>query len=161
MAKLRDRITWRGVLLVGAVFVLALGLLQFVPYRWDNPPVQAEPPWDSPRTRELAVAACFNCHSNESDPYWFENIAPMSWLITSHIDDARAELNFSECVPDDSGKDEGKDAAEEVREESMPPSDYTMFGLLHPEAQLSDAEREELARGLEVTLLDTDCEGEG
>jgi hypothetical protein len=106
------------------------------------------------------VAACFNCHSNESDPYWFENIAPVSWLITSDIDDARAELNFSECRADDSGKDEGEDAAEEVRDESMPPSSYTLFGLLHPEAQLSATEREQLARGLEATLANVECEGD-
>ena len=30
--------------------------------------------------------------------------------MTSHIEEGRAELNFSECRPDDSGKDEGKDA---------------------------------------------------
>ncbi len=157
----RDRITVRGVLITGAFLVLVIGLLQLVPYRWSNPSRRDEPPWDSARTRELAVAACFNCHSNESDPYWFERIAPVSWLITSHIDEGRAELNFSECEPHGGGGDnEADDAAEEVREESMPPSSYTMFGLLHPEAQLSAAEREELARGLEVTLRDVRCRGD-
>jgi Haem-binding domain len=155
--RLRDRITWRGVAMVGAVFVLALGLIQFVPYRYSNPPVVQEPPWDSPRTRELAVAACFDCHSNETDPYWFENIAPAVWLITSDVDAGRDKLNFSECTLDEGGGD-GDDAAEEVLEESMPPSQYTLFGLLHPEAQLNRAEREELARGLAATLANADCD---
>ena len=160
MAKrLRDRVTWRGVLITGAFLVLVLGILQLVPYRWSNPPVRQEPPWDSPRTRELAVAACFNCHSNESDPYWFENVAPVSWLITSDIEEGREELNLSECTPDE-GRDDGEDAAEEIREGSMPPSSYTALGLLHPEAQLSDAEREELARGLVVSLQNVRCDGE-
>ena len=52
------------------------GLIQLVPYRVDNPAVAQEPPWDSPRTRQLAVAACFDCHSNETDTYFWEDIAP-------------------------------------------------------------------------------------
>ena len=35
-----------------------------------------------------------------------------------------------------------------------------LFGLLHPEAQLSRAEREELARGLGATLENVECEGD-
>lgn len=155
--RLRDRITWRGVLLVVAAFVLALGLLQLVPYRYDNPPVRMEPPWDSPRTRQLAVDACFDCHSNETDPYWFENIAPAVWLITADVNAGRDELNFSECEPDP-GRDDGEDAAEAVLDGSMPPSTYTFLGILHPEAQLSDAERRELAQGLVASLADVRCD---
>ena len=85
---------WWLVALVGAVIVF-LGM-QLVPYRVDNPAVIAEPSWDSPRTRALAVAACFDCHSNESRPLWFESIAPVAWLVKRDVDGGREALNFSE-----------------------------------------------------------------
>ncbi len=48
-----------------AVFLL----LQVVPFGRmpSNPPVTREPAWDSPQTRALAVRACFDCHSNETE----------------------------------------------------------------------------------------------
>jgi hypothetical protein len=127
--------------------------IQLVPYRVTNPAVLREPDWDSPRTRELAVAACFNCHSNETHTTWWEDIAPGSWWITSHVRNGREELNFSECEPG-SGDD---DAAESVLERSMPPDSYTWFGL-HGEADLDAAERRALADGLRVTLADWRCD---
>ncbi|HET9770361.1 MAG TPA: heme-binding domain-containing protein, partial [Acidimicrobiia bacterium] len=75
--------------------------LQLVPKRVTNPAVRAEPPWDSAATRRLAVAACFNCHSNETKVAWFERIAPLSWVIAGHVEDGRHELNFSEYDPSD------------------------------------------------------------
>jgi hypothetical protein len=65
------------------------------------------------------------------------------------VNEGRAALNTSEC-----GRGEGEggdDAAETVREGSMPPSYYTWFGL-HPDARLSAQERRELADGLTATL---------
>ncbi len=54
--------------LLQTLFVLGVALLaiQLVPSRVSNPSARNEPPWDSPRTRTLAVAACFDCHSNET-----------------------------------------------------------------------------------------------
>ena len=73
-------------------------MIQFVLYGRgrDNPPVLAEVQWDSPRTRELAVKACYACHSNETKWPWYSNIAPGSWLIQKDVDEGRDELNFSE-----------------------------------------------------------------
>ena len=58
---------WKRALKWGGIGVVALFvLIQAVPYGRSHrdPPVQAEPRWDSPRTRELAARACFDCHSN-------------------------------------------------------------------------------------------------
>ena len=81
------------------VLVIAVGLfavIQLLPYRVDNPPVVNEPNWDSQQTRALAVTACFDCHSNESKPLWFEKVAPLSWWITNHVKEGRSALTFSE-----------------------------------------------------------------
>ncbi|MEX0664105.1 MAG: heme-binding domain-containing protein [Acidimicrobiia bacterium] len=153
----KPRITRRGVLIALGVVAVAFALVQLVPYRVTNPPVGQEPPWDSPRTLALARAACFDCHSNETDPYWFEEIAPVSWLITRDVNAGRDALNFSECEPHES--EDGDDVAEVVIEEEMPPSMYTLLWL-HPDAELSATERQELADGLSATLAGWRCEGD-
>jgi len=145
-------------LLFGAVgLVVLLGVLQLVPYRVSNPAVRQEPKWDSPRTRELAVAACFDCHSNEVKTYWWEGIAPLSWWINNHVEEGRNALNLSECTQ---GRGESDEAAETLSEGSMPPGYYTWLGL-HSSAELSAAEKSELAAGLTASLSGWRCGGEG
>lgn len=131
----------------GIVALIAFGLIQLVPYgrAHSNPPVRAEPPWDSPRTRDLAARACFDCHSNETAWPWYSNIAPVSWQVQGHVDDGREALNFSAWA----AGQEGDDAAETIADGSMPPRYYV---LTHPAAGLSGAERQELIDGLARTL---------
>jgi mono/diheme cytochrome c family protein len=135
--------------LMWGMWVVVGGLLaiQLIPYGRDhtNPPVLAEPAWDTETTRELAVRACFDCHSNETEWLWYTNIAPISWLSQHDVDEGREKLNFSEW-----GRHQDADeAAETVREGSMPPFPYP---LTHPAARLTDTELDTLARGLQATL---------
>jgi hypothetical protein len=142
--------TVRKWLLRGLVAAVALfGVAQLVPYGRDhtNPPVTQEVQWDSARTRELAVGACYDCHSNLTVWPWYSNVAPVSWLVYADVQGGRETLNFSEW--DKPQGEEGDDAAEAVRDGSMPPLQYKP---LHPAGRLSDAEREELARGIEKTI---------
>jgi hypothetical protein len=132
---------------VVGVVVVVLAVMQLIPNRITNPPTRHEPPWNSPQTRQLAVAACFNCHSNQTHTYWFEKIAPLSWWIKGHVDDGRRRLNFDEWQPGQGG---GR-AARTVLGGSMPPGYYTWFGL-HPEAKLTAQQKQELSTGLEATL---------
>lgn len=138
----------RRILIALSIGIIAFVVIQFVPYRVTNPAVQHEPKWDSPRTRQLAVAACFDCHSNETKTAGWEDIAPLSWWITNHVKDGRAKLNFSEWGTN-GGRPEK--AAETVSNGSMPPGYYTWFGM-HGVAKLTPAERRELASGLQKTL---------
>jgi hypothetical protein len=137
-----------GLLTALAIVVVAFGVMQLIPYRVTNPAVTQEPKWDTPRTRELAVAACFSCHSNETKTTWWEDIAPLSWWITNHVKEGRAKLNFSEWGTNGG---EADDAAETVREGSMPPDYYTWLGM-HGEAKLTPKEKRELADGLKRTF---------
>ncbi len=140
----------RVVLTTYALLTIAtLGLIQVVPYGRDhsNPPITAEPEWSSPRTRELMVNACFACHSNEVEWPWYSNIAPMSWAITDHVDAGRSKVNYSEFA---TSAEEADETLQEVLDGSMPPGYFTSFGL-HPEANLSTAEIDELVAGLRAT----------
>jgi hypothetical protein len=130
------------------ILVAAFLLLQVVPYgrAHENPAPVKEPPWDSPRTRELAVRACFDCHSNETDWPWYSHVAPMSWYVQRHVEEGRGEVNFSEFGI---GRQETSRTDEVVRTGLMPAGYYTPW---HPAARLSDAERDELIRGLRATF---------
>lgn len=133
-----------------AGFVIAVfALMQLVPYRVSNPPVTAEPKWDSPQTRALVVAACYDCHSNETKTPWYGKVAPVSWWVTNHVQDGRAAVNYSEW---DKPQGEGaRDSAEAVQRGSMPPAYYTWFGL-HSNARLTSAQRAALVAGLIKTI---------
>ena len=137
------------VLVLVLSLIGAFALMQLVPYRISNPAVKQEPKWDSPQTRALAVAACFDCHSNEVRTPWYGKIAPVSWWLTSHVNSGRSALNFSDWK---AGRGEGAgDAVEAVRNGSMPPAYYTWFGL-HSSAKLTKAQRDQLANGLAASL---------
>ncbi len=139
-------------LLLGAVALAAA--IQLVPYGRDhsNPPVTSEPQWDSTATRDLAKRACFDCHSNETVWPWYSHVAPVSWLLQRDVDEGRSKLNFSEW---DKPQKEADEAAKEVREGEMPPWFYLPT---HPEARLTDAEKQALIAGLEATI---GAKGEG
>ena len=144
-----SRPLWKKLLIYIPLTTLGLvAVAQVVPYGrdHDNPPVVSEPRWDSTATRTLAKRACFDCHSNETTWPWYSNVAPVSWLVQNHVDEGRRELNFSEWA---TANKEADEAAKTVREGEMPPRSYL---IAHPEARLTDAERAQLARGLDATI---------
>lgn len=137
------------VLKIAAIAIVGtFVLIQFVPYGRDhaNPPVTAEPAWDSRQTRELAVVACFDCHSNETQWPWYTSVAPLSWLTQRDVDEGRDALNFSEW---DRAQSKLDDIGKVVLEGEMPPWTYT---VIHSGAKLSDAEKRALADGLAATI---------
>jgi hypothetical protein len=131
------------------LFVVACCLLtQLIPFgrSHQNPPIVQEPQWDSPRTRELAKKACFDCHSNETTWPWYSNVAPVSWLVQRDVSEGRERLNFSDI---NSGRFEIDELGEVVREGEMPPGIYL---IQHPDARLTSSETEELINGLQKTM---------
>jgi hypothetical protein len=140
---------WFKALAISLAWIVGVfAVMQLIPYgrTHKNPPVKHEPQWDSPRTRELAVRACFDCHSNETKWPWYADVAPMSWVVQRDVDSARGVVNFSTW----SGQQElAIYSGQSVITGNMPPAKYRMA---HPEANLSHAETLELARGLDATL---------
>jgi hypothetical protein len=74
--------------------VLLLLLMQFVPLRRINPPVEVE--LQLPNSVRTALKkACYDCHSNETRWQRIAYIAPVSWVISNTVASGRAALNFS------------------------------------------------------------------
>ncbi len=130
---------------IGAVIAGFL-VIQLIPYgrNHSNPPVLSEPQWPDAQTRALAKRACFDCHSNETTWPWYSNIAPISWITQHNVNEGRSKLNFSEW--NNGGRGEGAhEMVGAVQEGEMPPFDYL---IMHPNARLSEAERQQLIQGL-------------
>src|SRR5579871_1678029 len=89
---------WRWLLIAIGVAVALFGLIQLIPFgrQHANPPVLAEPQWDSATTRSLAARACFACHGNQTVWPWYSNVAPVSWLVQRDVDNGRARLDFQQ-----------------------------------------------------------------
>jgi len=136
----------RKVLLrAGLGLLLVAVLLQLLPFGrlGANPPVTRDAPWPNGRARELAVAACYDCHSNQTRRPLYSRVAPFSWLVARDVEQGREKLNFSTW--EGSGGD-ARDAAETIVEGSMPPRRYLP---LHPDARLTEDERRLLVQALE------------
>ncbi len=131
----------------GVLIALAL-LIQLVPYGRDhtNPPVVAEPNWDSAETKALYDRACADCHSNDTTWPWYSNIAPISWLVQHDVEDGRRHLNTSVWGTQ---RVETHEIGEVIREGEMP---MPVFLITHPEARLTQAEKDALAQGLLATF---------
>ncbi|MBI5364102.1 MAG: heme-binding domain-containing protein [Planctomycetes bacterium] len=132
-----------------AFSILGLAVLaQLVPYgrRHSNPPIVAEPAWDTRTTRDLAVTACFDCHSNQTHWPWYSHVAPFSWLVQRDVDRGRAALNFSEWHQRPS---KAVDALPTLCEGAMPPAPYRRT---HALARLTLREKELLYDGFARTL---------
>lgn len=133
---------WIWWLLIFAV------VIQLVPFGHShtNPPVTKEPTWDSPETAKLFQRACYDCHSDHTTWPWYSNVAPVSWLTQRDVDGGRRHLNFSQWSQP---QRHAKDVANEVREGDMPPWFYLP---MHPNARLSEAEKQMLISGAERSL---------
>ena len=123
-------------------------VIQIVPYghTHTNPPTSKEPAWNSPQTGALIHRACYDCHSNETVWPWYSNVAPISWLLQRDVNGGRSHLNFTQW---DQPQRHSKDVAAEVKQGDMPPWFYLP---MHPDARLTDAEKQVLVDGAEKSL---------
>jgi hypothetical protein len=126
------------------VLLAVFGLLQVTNPARTNPPVlndlqSINPP---PPVAVLLRAACYDCHSSVTKWPWYSRIAPVSWLVVSDVNEGRRHLNFSDWPQEADRAAKNLDRINEVLDyREMPPQKYT---LLHPEARLSEAQRQQL-----------------
>ena len=123
-------------------------LIQFLPFgrNHSNLRTTREPSWNSAATRALFRRACFDCHSGETVWPWYANVAPVSWLVQRDVDGGRRHLNFTQW---DQPQRHAKDVRTQVRQGEMPPWFYLP---MHPEARLTELEKQALMDGAEKSL---------
>lgn len=115
-------------------------LAQLVPIDRSNPPVTAEVP-APPAVRAILERSCYDCHSNQSRWPWYGYVAPLSWVMAYDIHEARDHVNFStwDAYTEKKRVDMLEEVWEEVDEGEMP---FFVYLPLHPEAELSEADKQ-------------------
>lgn len=144
----------KKIILLGIVAFLIIA--QFFRIDKTNPPIVAENDIlniaNAPEhIGAMMKAACYDCHSNETKYPWYMDIAPISWWTKGHVNNARGSLNYSEWVnySAEAKKHKLEDSALKVRKKWMP---ITTYLLMHPEARISEEDREELATWFESQI---------
>jgi cytochrome c551/c552 len=140
---LRKLLKWTVIVLV----VLFLGIQLMRPAR-SNPAVDESQTIEArtqmtPEVKAIFERSCNDCHSNKTVWPWYTNVAPISWWIAGHINDARQNMNLSEWGKLDRDHQDRKlrQICDEVTDSGMPLPSYLP---MHPKAKLSDQDKKTL-----------------
>jgi len=128
--------------------ILFLIVGQFFKIDKTNPPIDESLDFiaiEQPNTQiaQKLKAACYDCHSHTTKYPWYTDVAPISWWGKRHINVGRKKLNFSTWgeYSEDRKAHKLEECIEYTEKNWMPLGSYK---LLHPEAKLSDKERDEM-----------------
>ena len=128
------------------ILLVILIIIQFIRPAKNNSPVIAAntisskfPVPDSVIT--ILKMSCYDCHSNHTNYPWYNNIQPVMWFLTDHINQGKRHLNFDEFAVYSPARQYKiyKNIAEEVKSDGMPLTSYT---LIHRNAVLNTTQKE-------------------
>ncbi|HEY9049798.1 MAG TPA: heme-binding domain-containing protein [Ohtaekwangia sp.] len=127
----------RKIIILVSVAVAFLAL-QLVRKPLENPPVTGD--FSAPaEVKAIIKRSCYNCHSNETELPWYDQLAPAYWLVRSHVTDGRSVLNFSSwdslSVADQKSKLFA--SINKILFHEMPVREYTW---MHPSSVISEQE---------------------
>ena len=132
-----------GSILLSGVILLAVCSVLVHPFgaikaQRSDKPLLLDSTFD-PQVVRTIERSCQNCHSEKTEWPWYSYVAPLSWMIENDVQRGRSHMNLSRW--------NGYNAEQQqeilskmsvlVRNRAMPLPRYLM---LHPEANLSDAE---------------------
>ncbi len=126
----------KRLVIIALIITGGLISIQFIRPDIPHPPVTGDIKAPADVANILRVS-CYDCHSNETNLKWFDEIAPASWLVAGHIRDGRKALNFSNwdsLAPGDQ-KANLFLSVNQVMFGTMPLPSYTTF---HGDARLTE-----------------------
>lgn len=96
--------------------------------------------------------SCYDCHSNNTNYPWYNNVAPFSYWLADYIKGGKRHLNFSDWETYEIKKRDHKleELIELVDEGVMPLKEYTWT---HSEAKLGEEQRKALLQWAEKTRV--------
>lgn len=148
--------TW-GRITLGALAAIFVGI-QFVPVdAKENPPSQPPLP-EPPEVVAILKRACYDCHSHEVRWPWYSRIAPVSWLVARDVIEGRKGINYSEWPKDEDDRAFNREQTwDSVQTGQMP---LWFYLPLHPEANLTEADKAILKKWAETSAESDDEEDE-
>lgn len=86
-------------------------------------------------------AACYDCHSNNTNYPWYTYVQPIGWMLANHIRSGKEELNFSEFGSYTARRQRSKlkAIANQVKDGDMPLYSYT---IMHKDARLTREQKQ-------------------
>lgn len=137
---------------------ITLLLIQFIPVDKTNPKIDASLAPKAPQeVMSILKKSCYDCHSYETKWPYYSNIAPISFVVASHVKDARRAMNFSTWQEMDPKikKERLKRAIQTVNNEMMALPSYV---YAHKNAKLTKDEKDILINWfrLELSTLEKD-----
>jgi len=142
-------VTQKILIATCAAAIVAVGGSLIYPFRTPSAPANNQAILQEaqidPETLAIVQRACQNCHSQNTEWPWYSHVAPVSWLLVHDVQQARSHMNLSRWQ-DYSAGDRLRLLSEigsAVRNRKIPVQRYL---LLHPEARLTNAERQEIYR---------------
>lgn len=135
---MRNKIIRKIAKLTSVLFAFVFLGIQFVPTAATpktsaNNGVHMEEAID-PQVRAVLDRSCQDCHSSRTSWPWYSHVAPVSWIVTKHVNEARELLDFSEWANQPPTEDVRRLICGAVSEGRMPLPEYTM---IHRHAKLS------------------------
>ncbi|MDD2781141.1 heme-binding domain-containing protein [Sulfuricurvum sp.] len=116
-------------------------VIQVIRPDYTNQPIDKNITLDTDsQVMNVLKTSCYDCHSNETQYLWYHNVAPVSWVLSSNIENGRKALNFSNWKNiDPKVKLERLERAKKVvNNNMMPKSEYV---LMHENAALGADEK--------------------
>jgi hypothetical protein len=137
------------LVVICVLFALCL-CLQVVRPEIKSAPVTGDIKVPAP-VKNILKRACYDCHSNQTNLRWYDEIAPVYWQVAADVNKGRAGMNFSEWNKLEGPDQKAKlwEAINQVIQGTMPLSNYT---TVHPSAKLSDADIKVLKNYLASTV---------
>jgi hypothetical protein len=121
------------------LLIILFGFAQF--YRPELPTHPVTGDFDGPaEVKKILKKSCYNCHSNETNLSWYDEINPAYLLARSHVMEARTFLNFSHWDSLTANQKRVKlfDVLNVIKTfKRMPKEEYL---VLHPEARLDSVQ---------------------
>jgi hypothetical protein len=134
----------KALKIIALILFLAFVGIQFVRPARVNLPIAPEQTLEAnaqvpDEVQQIFRRSCNDCHTNQANWRWYSHIAPISWGMVEHVEDGRAELNFSEWANYETPRKRRKldEICEQVQTKEMPLNQYLW---VHWDAKLSDAE---------------------
>ncbi|PHN92515.1 cytochrome C [Maribacter sp. 6B07] len=106
----------------------------------------------TPELQNIFENSCYDCHSNNTEYPWYNNIAPISYWMANHVNEGKEHLNFSEWEKYSLDKKDHllEEIEEEVIEGKMPLLEYT---YTHGDARLTEGQVNDLVEWVKQTRI--------
>ena len=146
----------RSLTVIGVLAIAGFILMQVVRPEQYNPPIDPAQTIEAQMHVPADVAgilhsACRDCHTDATVWKWYGNIAPFSWLLIADVNSGRNKMDLSQWIKLSRAQQEDrlKGMCDEVQSGGMP---LWYYRPLHPEARLSDADKQKLCDWTKAAL---------